>query len=326
MLRRTERWRALREMNVINRNHLLAVLAALAMLFATACSSGTSSIDKTATAQANQPGATPTVQATPAATKASGTLIMATTTSTQDSGLLDVLVPMFEQESGYTVKTVAVGSGQAIAMGTSGDADVLFVHSPDAEKTMVAAGDGIERTLVMHNDFIFVGPSSDPAGLKSVKSTNDAMMAIANKQATFISRGDNSGTNALEFKLWKAVNITPKGRPWYQESGQGMGATLQIASQKDAYTLSDRATYLAQKKNLSLDILYEKDKALLNVYHVIVVNPEKHPNVNVIGARAWAAFVVRPDIQDLIGKFGVDTAGEPLFFPDAGKTDPTGAS
>ena len=183
---------------------------------------------------------------------------------------------MFEKESGYTVKTVAVGSGQAIEQASRGDADVVLVHSPAAEKTMVDAGDGIERTLVMHNDFIIVGPKSDPAGLKTATTINDAMTAISTKQAPFISRGDNSGTNALELKLWKAINITPKGQSWYEESGQGMGATLQIANQKAAYTISDRATYLAQKANLDLDILFQKDKALLNVYHVIVVSPAKH--------------------------------------------------
>ena len=294
---------------------LIGNAAQVALLSAAACAGGSSK------------NATPTSlmsAASPAATKASGTLILATTTSTQDSGLLDVLVPMFEKESGYTIKTVAVGSGQAIQMATTGDADVLLVHSPAAEKTMVAAGDGIERTLVMHNDFIIVGPSSDPSGVKAAKTTNDAMTAIATGKAHFISRGDNSGTNALELNLWKAINVSPKGQSWYEETGQGMGATLQVASQKAAYTISDRATYLAQKKNLSLDILFEKDKALLNVYHVIVVNPAKHPNVKVDAARAFAAWIVRPDIQKVIGDFGVDKFGQALFVPDAGKPDPTG--
>lgn len=267
--------------------------------------------------------ATTATSAVPQPTKASGTLILSTTTSTQDSGLLDVLVPAFEKETGYTVKTVAVGSGQAIEQASRGDADVVLVHSPAAEKTMVEAGDGIERTLVMHNDFIIVGPKSDPAGLKTATTINDAMTAISTKQAKFISRGDNSGTNALELKLWQGLNITPKGQSWYEESGQGMGATLQIANQKAAYTISDRATYLAQKANLDLDILFQKDKALLNVYHVIVVSPDKHPSVNVTAARAFAAYLVRSDIQEIIGKFGVDKAGEQLFVPDAGKPEPT---
>ncbi|TAK62637.1 MAG: tungsten ABC transporter substrate-binding protein [Dehalococcoidia bacterium] len=289
--------------------------ALVALVFAAACGGGGST---------NATPTSPAAAASPAATKASGNLILATTTSTQDTGLLDVLVPMFEKESGYTVKTVAVGSGQAIQMGANGDADVLLVHSPAAEKANIDSGDGIERTLVMHNDFIIVGPSSDPSGVKAAKTTNDAMTAIATGKAHFISRGDDSGTNALELKLWKAVNIEPKGQSWYEETGQGMGATLQIASQKAAYTISDRGTYLSQRKNLSLDILFEKDPALLNVYHVIVVNPAKHPKVKVDGARAFAAFLVRPDIQKVIADFGVDKYGQPLFVPDAGKPEPAG--
>jgi len=295
---------------------LAGVIIALAAVVAAMACGGDSTSDKTATV--SPPGGA----GTPAATKASGTLTLATTTSTQDSGLLDVLVPAFEKESGYTVKTLAVGSGQAIAQASRGDADVVLVHSPDAEKAMVTAGEGIERTLVMHNDFIFVGPKDDPAGLRSATTAADALRAIAAKGATFISRGDNSGTNALELKLWKNVGIDPKGQSWYVETGQGMGATLQIANQKAGYTISDRATYLAQKKNLGLEILFQKDKALLNVYHVIVVNPAKHANTNVVGARAFAAYLVRADVQTTIGAFGVDTAGERLFVPDAGKPEP----
>ena len=311
---------------------MLALVGMLAML-AVACGSddkttktpaggATSAATSGATAaQTKAPSGGATLAAAP--TKASGNLILATTTSTQDSGLLDVLVPMFEKETGYTVKTVAVGSGQAIEQGSRGDADVLLVHSPAAEKTMVDAGDGIERTLVMHNDFIFVGPKTDPAGLKAAKATNDAMTAISSKQAKFISRGDNSGTNALELKLWKAITVDPKGQSWYEETGQGMGATLQITDQKSAYTISDRATWLAQKAKLTaLDIVFQGDKSLLNVYHVIVVNPDKHAKVNATGARAFAAFVVRADVQAVIAKFGVEKAGEPLFFPDAGKPEP----
>ncbi len=301
-------------MNV--RRTLIGIAALAALILAVACGSGSS---KNAT-----PTSAPMSAATPAPTKASGTIILATTTSTQDTGLLDVLIPMFEKETGYTVKTVAVGSGQAIQMGSQGNADVLLVHSPAAEKTMVAAGDGIERTLVMHNDFIIVGPSSDPSGVKAAKTTADAMRAIATGKAHFISRGDQSGTNALELNLWKAINFDPKGQSWYESTGQGMGATLQVANQKNAYTISDRGTYLAQQKNLSLVILFEKDPALLNVYHVIVVNPAKHPNVKVDGARAFAAWIVRPDIQTFIGQFGVDKYGQALFVPDAGKPDPTG--
>ncbi len=302
---------------------LIALVGAVALL--AACGSNDNNTTKTPANSANPTAAaSATIDPPIVPTKASGTLIVATTTSTQDSGLLDALVPKFEAETGYSVQTVAVGSGQAIAQASRGDADVVLVHSPDAEKKMVDAGDGVERTLVMHNDFIIVGPAADPAGVKAAGNTNDAMQAIATKSAKFISRGDDSGTNALELKLWKGINVTPKGQSWYEESGQGMGATLQIASQKAGYTISDRGTYLAQKANLDLDILFQGDKKLLNVYHVIVVNPDKHDKVNAIGARAFAAWITRPDTQKFIGQFGVDKFSEPLFFPDAGSAEPTG--
>jgi tungstate transport system substrate-binding protein len=261
-------------------------------------------------------------------TKASGQIILATTTSTQDSGLLDILIPMFEDETGYTVKTVAVGSGAAIEMGARGDADVLLVHSPAAEQKTVDEGHGIERTLVMHNDFVLVGPAGDPAAVQDEERAGDALAAIAAAGAgagagvRFISRGDDSGTNALELKLWQAAGIDPAGQDWYEETGQGMGATLQVASQEAAYTITDRATYLAQKENIDLEVLLEGDPALLNVYHVIVVNPGLHPDVNVTGARAFTAWITRPDIQQVIGEFGVADFGEPLFVPDAGKPEP----
>jgi tungstate transport system substrate-binding protein len=174
----------------------------------------------------------------------------------------------------------------------------------------------------MHNDFIIVGPASDPAKIADAATTKDAMTAIATSESPFISRGDDSGTNALELKQWEAAAIDPSGS-WYEESGQGMGATLQIASQRQAYTISDRATFLAQQDSLDLEILFEGQPELLNVYHVIVVNPDKHTEVNADGARAFSAFLVRPDIQEIIGKFGVEEFGEPLFFADAGKPEPT---
>jgi tungstate transport system substrate-binding protein len=198
-------------------------------------------------------------------------LILSTTTSTQDSGLLDVLIPLFEKESGYTVKTVAVGTGAALKMGQEGNADVLLVHAPTSEKTYMDGGFGKERFLVMHNDFVIVGPASDPAGIKGEASAVDAFKKIEAAGATFISRGDESGTNTKELALWKSAGQDPAAQKpaWYVESGQGMGATLTIASEKGAYTLTDRATYLANKANLKLDILAEKDNSLLNVYHVI---------------------------------------------------------
>jgi tungstate transport system substrate-binding protein len=247
--------------------------------------------------------------------------ILATTTSTQDSGLLDVLVPRFEQMTGYKVKTIAVGSGQAMTMGERGEADVLLVHAPDSEVKFMQAGHGINRKLVMHNDFIVIGPATDPAGIRGMASAVSAMKKIAVANAIFISRGDNSGTNQLELKLWKTAAIDTKEQTWYQSSGQGMGATLNIASEKGAYTITDRATYLATKKNLSLEILGEKDPILLNIYHVIQVNPQKSDRINAEGARAFADFMVAPETQQIISEFGMEKYGQPLFFPDAGKTE-----
>jgi tungstate transport system substrate-binding protein len=258
-----------------------------------------------------------------AADDASKTIILATTTSTQDSGLLDVLVPAFEKQAGYMVKTISVGSGQAMAMGRRGEADVLLVHSPADERRFMEEGFGVGHRLVMHNDFIVVGPSADAAKIKGVKSSKDAFSRIAQSGALFLSRGDNSGTNAKEKGIWKAAGINPEGQKWYQQTGLGMGDTLNVASEKGGYTLSDRGTYLALKKGrqLALDILVEKEPQLLNVYHVIEVNPAKWPKVNAKGGKAFADFVVSPKGQEIIGSFGVDKFGAPLFVPDAGKKE-----
>ncbi len=246
-------------------------------------------------------------------------IILATTTSTQDSGLLDTLIPIFEKETGYFMKTIAVGSGQAMKMGEKGEADVMLVHSPDAEKKFVEAGYGINRRLVMHNDFVIVGPPNDPAGIKGIKSSSEALKKIAGANALFISRGDNSGTHAKEKKLWKQAEINPVGQKWFQETGLGMGQTLNVSSEKKAYTLADRGTYLATRKNLGLEILNEGDAALLNIYHVIEVNGAKWPKANAEGAKAFADFMVSKKTQNIIKTFGVDKYGSPLFFPDAGK-------
>ena len=246
-------------------------------------------------------------------------IILATTTSTQDTGLLDVLIPLFEKETGYFVKTIAVGSGQAMAMGQKGEADVLLVHSPDAEKKFVEDGYGINRQLVMHNDFIIVGPGDDPAKIKGVKSSAEALKLVAKAEGLFLSRGDNSGTHAKEKTLWKKADINPVGQKWYQETGLGMGQTLNVAAEKKGYTLADRGTYLSLKKNLGLDVLVEGDAALLNIYHVIEVNSTKWPKVNVAGAKAFADFMVSKKTQNIIKTFGMDKFGSPLFFPDAGK-------
>jgi len=248
-------------------------------------------------------------------------IILATTTSTQDSGLLDVLIPMFEKKTGFFVKTIAVGSGQAMAMGQKGEADVLLVHSPEAEKKFVADAYGVNRRLVMHNDYIIVGPAGDPAKIKGMKQGTEAFKKIAAAGSLFLSRGDNSGTNSKEKAIWKASGINPEGQKWYQQTGLGMGQTLNVTGEKKGYTLADRGTYLALKKNLHLDILVEGDAILLNIYHVIEVNPAKFPKVNVAGGKAFADFMVSKEVQDVIKTFGVEKYGSPLFFPDAGKKE-----
>jgi tungstate transport system substrate-binding protein len=268
--------------------------------------------------------AAPAGTAAPTAVVRSGPkeIILATTTSTRDSGLLDVLLPVFEKSSGYTVKMVAVGSGQALQMGQDGNADVLLVHSPAAEKTYMDGGYGKDRFLVMHNDFLIVGPAADPAKIKGMKSAVEAFKTIAQAPATFVSRGDKSGTNSAELAIWKKAVITPtKESAWYLQTGQGMGDTLKVTSEKGAYTLTDRATYLARKADLQLDIMVEGDLSLLNIYHVITVNPDKFPLVNKDGAKAFADFMVASDTQTLIGQFGMDKYGQSLFYPDAGKNE-----
>lgn len=253
---------------------------------------------------------------------ANPTLILATTTSLQDSGLLDVLIPLFQEQTGYTVQTVAVGSGAAIQMGREGNADILFVHSPADEKTLMEEGFGKERVLIAHNDFIIVGPEADPAAIKGL-SPVEAFKAIYATGSPFAARADKSGTSTKELGFWKKVELDPATEKpaWYIETGQGMGASLTIASEKGAYILTDRGTFLANKDKLQLTLLVENDPSLLNVYHVITVNPEKWPKVNYDGAVAFMNFMLSPTAQDFMATFGVDKFGIPLFNPDGGKTD-----
>ncbi len=246
--------------------------------------------------------------------------MLVSTTSTQDSGLLDVLLPAFTAQTGYNVQLVAVGSGQALKIGEQGNADVILLHSPAAEKDFVANGFGIDRRLVMHNDFVLVGPASDPAVIRGGNPA-EALKKISALGATFVSRGDDSGTHVKELALWKNAGLDPAGQDWYLETGQGQGATLSIASEKGAYALTDRGTFLAYKSNVDLETLVEGDPFLLNVYHVITVNPEKWPNVNLEGAKAFADFITSSEGQKIIAGFGVEKYGQPLFFPDADKTD-----
>jgi tungstate transport system substrate-binding protein len=250
-------------------------------------------------------------------------IILATTTSTQDSGLLDVLVPLFQQQTGYQVKTVSIGTGAALALGARGEADVVLVHAPASELQWMQQGNGTERLLVMHNDFLVIGPAEDPAKIKGESDALAALKKIADAKAPFVSRGDNSGTQQLELSLWQKINITPKGQPWYIESGTGMGQTLTIADQRQAYTITDRATWLSSTGRIQLPIMVERDPVLLNVYHVMPVNPAKFPNVpiNAAGGKAFADFMVSPDTQKVIGAFGKDKYGEALFVPDAGKSE-----
>ena len=253
-------------------------------------------------------------------------VILSTTTSTQDSGLLGVLVPLFEKQTGYSVKTVSVGTGQVLALAAKGDADVALVHAPSLEKQYVAEGKLLNRRLVMYNDFVIIGPKEDPAKVRSSKSASGALKAIEQAKVSFVSRGDNSGTHILEKSLWKAAGIEPKGS-WYIETGQGMGATLGIANGRSAYTLTDRGTYLALRNGVSplrnrvsLRILIEGDRALLNIYSVMEVNPANGPRINSVGGKAFADFMVAPETQNVIRNFG-KKFGQSLFIPVAGKKE-----
>ena len=247
-------------------------------------------------------------------------IILSTTTSTQDSGLLDVLVPLFEKQTGYSVKTVSVGTGQALAQAAKGDADVVLVHAPSLEKKYVADGKLLNRRLVMYNDFVIIGPKEDPAKIKSAKTALAALKLIEQSKSPFVSRGDNSGTHNLEKTLWKEAGIQPKG-DWYIEAGQGMGATLNIANERNAYTITDRGTLLALRNRVNLPILVEGDKALLNIYSVMEVNPANGPRINVTGGKAFADFMVAPQTQNVIKNFGVEKFGQSLFVPVAGKKE-----
>lgn len=283
--------------------HLISLLLVLMFAFITGCS------DSSSTKTENKPAAASVK------TEKATDLILATTTSTQDSGLLEVLIPEFEKNNNYNVKTIAVGTGQALEMGTRGEADVLLVHAPEAEQKIVDSGDAINRQKVMYNDFIIVGPAEDPAKVKGL-TVPEALKKMIESKATFVSRGDDSGTHKKELELWKKSSTDPKTlESAYIEAGQGMGATLQIASEKKGYTLTDRATFLAQQKNMpDTEILVEGDESLLNIYHVMQVNNEKHDKVNAEGAKAFVEFMIDEETKNMIKEFGVKEYGEPLFF------------
>ena len=242
-------------------------------------------------------------------------IVLATTTSTQDTGLLDSLLPMFQRETGIAVKPIAVGTGAALEMARRGDADAVLVHAPEAERTYVQAGDIIDGRRIMYNDFLIIGPAGDPAGVKG-KPLVQAMKAIAGG-GSFVSRGDGSGTESKELALWKAAGVAPAAIAKREETGQGMGATLSVADQKRAYTLTDRGTYLSLRQRLTLVVLFQGDPRLRNEYHVYAVSRAKHPRVKHREARAFIDFLVSPSVQRAIAAFKRDQYGESLFFPDA---------
>lgn len=242
-------------------------------------------------------------------------IVLATTTSTMDSGLLDSLLPMFEKETGVAVKPIAVGTGAALQMARRGDADAVLVHAPEVERGYVESGDLIDGRRVMYNDFLIVGPASDPAGVKG-KPLADAMKAIA-AEGSFVSRGDGSGTETKELALWKAAGVAPASLERREETGQGMGATLLVAEQRQTYTLTDRATYLAFEDRLTLVPLVEGDPILRNLYSVYTVNPGKHPAAKRRPALRFVRYLTEPAVQEWIGRFGTSRWGEPLFHPDA---------
>lgn len=241
---------------------------------------------------------------------------LATTTSTQDSGLLDVLLPEFTKDTGYEVDVIAVGTGAAINMGENGDVDVILVHSRAAEDKFVADGFGVDRKDVMYNDFLFIGPKDDPAGIKGGNDAVEALKTIAEAKATFVSRGDNSGTNKKEIKLWKAAEIEPAG-DWYKSVGKGMGDTYRMANEMNGYTLIDRATFLFNQDKYELEAMVEGDELLFNPYGVIPVNPEKYPNVNNDGANSFSEWLTGEKAQQMIGEYGKDKFDQALFVPDA---------
>lgn len=241
---------------------------------------------------------------------------LATTTSTENSGLLAELLPIFQKEADIIVDVIAVGTGKAIAHGENGDVDLILVHARSREDAFIEAGFGVNRRDVMHNDFVILGPTSDPAGIKGMSSASEALAAVAASKENFMSRGDDSGTHTKERSLWKSASITPEGE-WYKETGQGMGAVLTMTNEVQGYTMTDRGTWLAMKDKLDLEVLLEGDPVLFNPYGVIAVNPEKHSHVDYEGAMAFITFLTGPKGQDVIRNFKKN--GEQLFYPDAVK-------
>jgi tungstate transport system substrate-binding protein len=247
-------------------------------------------------------------------------IVILTTTTTQDSGILRILTDAFAKRSGLTVKPIVAGSGDILKQGARGEGDVLLTHSPDAEKAWMAEGNGTSRRLVMYNDFVIIGPENDPAKIRGLKAS-DALRRIAEAKAPFVSRGDQSGTHVRELAMWKRAGIEPKGQSWYRETGQGQGLTMDVASQFQGYAFTDRGTYLVHAKRVGLPILVENDPALYNIYHVMPVNPAKFPKVNASAGNAFEDWVLSPEGQNVIAEFGKAQYGRSLFVPAAGMSE-----
>lgn len=301
------------------RRTAVLVLCALCVLALWGCSTAPAAAPTAVAPTSPSPTAVEPTSPPPTAVEpgTASKLILATTTSTDDSGLLDVILPDFEKEFNANVEVVAVGTGQAIKLGEDGNADVLLVHDRPKEDAFMDAGHGVRREDVMYNDFVIVGPESDPAGIKGMTDAAAAFKKIAESKATFISRGDESGTHSKEKALWKAAGVEPAG-DWYVSAGQGMGAVLTMADERQAYTLSDRATYLARTlEGLDLQVLVEGDKILFNPYGVIAVNPDKGSHINAALANSFIDWLISVPVQEKIGQFGQDQFGQSLFTPDS---------
>jgi tungstate transport system substrate-binding protein len=253
------------------------------------------------------------------------TVVLLTTTTTQDSGILAALVTGFERDSGFKTRAIVAGSGDVLRQAAAGEGDVLLTHSPDAELEWMRKGYGTSRRLVMYNDFVIAGPATDPAGIRGL-APDVALRRIAERGAVFVSRGDQSGTHARELKLWNAAGIDPKGKPWYRETGQGQGLTMEVATQQEGYVLTDRGTLLVHQQRLGLAILVEGDPRLRNIYHVMTIDASKFPRVNDAGGRAFSDYLVSTEGQRIIGQFGRERFGQPLFTPAAHLTDEQAAS
>ncbi len=308
-----------------NTTKVFSTLIMIGILFLTACAPAAvtpTSVETPVAAIPAVPTALPTtapvVEPTEPPTLEARSMILATTTSTDDSGLLDFILPDFEALCGCQINVVAVGSGQALQLGMDGNADVLLVHSPAKEQEFMDNGHGTRREDVMYNDFVILGPAEDPAGIAGAESAAEALLLIAAAEETFISRGDDSGTHAKEKSIWEAAELDPSGSDWYISAGQGMGAVLTMADELQAYTLSDRATYLARsREGINLNILVEGDPLLFNPYGVIAVNPAKNPNIQADLADLFIIWLISLQTQEKISQFGVAEFGQALFTPDS---------